>query len=289
MIYHRSDGGNKEAVQQCGRGFPECHHEFFFGVMLLFNDVITLQARTAQYMSSCFDVWQALRAQQSYIFAPTTETSGMTTTDLEHQDELEENSMTVYVKTISGKTISIKCDKKQKVDMKTSIPQGITHLVHQGKVLNDKKTMEENNIGAEATIEMSLRLQESEMIDSLESEDEREKKRKLKGKSTRRIDDAMFLRREIIDAIKNRTNRLKLTKDNLQEFRICHCPSLVSLASGVQSVGWRMWRVVPPFLCSSSYLATLIPCALPFFSPVPSLAVLARSALRHTVILSLTS
>ena len=54
--------------------------------------------------------------------------------------------MTVYVKTISGKTISIKCDKKQKADtvseqveVKTSIPRGKTYFVHQGKVLNDKK------------------------------------------------------------------------------------------------------------------------------------------------------
>ena len=93
--------------------------------------------------------------------------------------------------------------------MKTSIPQGITYLVYQGKVPNDKKTTEDNNIGAEATIEMSLRLlkgtEESEMmesLESLESEDEREKKRKLEGKLTRPSDDAMFLRREIIDAIK---------------------------------------------------------------------------------------
>ena len=42
--------------------------------------------------------------------------------------------------------------------MKTSIPRDITYLVHQGKVLNDKKATEENNIEAEATIEMSLRL-----------------------------------------------------------------------------------------------------------------------------------
>ena len=40
-----------------------------------------------------------------YIFAPTPETSGKITTELEHEDELEENSMTVYVKTISGKTM----------------------------------------------------------------------------------------------------------------------------------------------------------------------------------------
>ena len=40
----------------------------------------------------------------------------LNTTELEHKDEFEENSMTVYVMTISGKTISIKCDKKQKAD-----------------------------------------------------------------------------------------------------------------------------------------------------------------------------
>ena len=34
----------------------------------------------------------------------------------------------------------------------------MTYLVHQGKVMNEKKTIEENNIGAETTIEMSLRL-----------------------------------------------------------------------------------------------------------------------------------
>ena len=153
-------------------GDPQCHHGFFYGVMFLFNGVKTLQARTAQFMSF-FCVWQALRAQQSikhyefddYDLAPTTETSGKITTELEHEDELEENNMTVYVKTISGKTISTKCDKKQKADrvskkveMKTSTPQSTIYLFHQGKVLNDKKTKEENKIGAEATIEMSLSL-----------------------------------------------------------------------------------------------------------------------------------
>ena len=116
--------------------------------------------------------------------------------------------MTVHEKTISGKTISVNCDKKQKADkvskkvkMKTSIPQGITYHVYQGKVLNDKKKGK-NNIGSEAMIERSLRLsggtEESELmesLESLESEDEREKKRKLEGKSTRPSDDAMFLRR----------------------------------------------------------------------------------------------
>ena len=51
-------------------------------------------------------------------------------------------------------------------------------------MLNDKKTTQENNIEAEATIEMFLRLlgvmEESEIVESLESEDEREKKKEAR-------------------------------------------------------------------------------------------------------------
>ena len=92
---------------------------------------------------------------------------------------------------------------KKKIEMKTSILQGITYLVHQEKVVNDKKTIEENNIGAEATIEMSLRLlggmEENVVMESLESEDE----------STRPSDDAMFLRREIFDAITRSSEKIE--------------------------------------------------------------------------------
>ena len=50
-------------------------------------------------------------------------------------------------------------------------------------------------------------------MDSLESEDEREKKSKLEemteGKSTRPSEDAMFLRTEIIDAIKRSDEKME--------------------------------------------------------------------------------
>ena len=70
--------------------------------------------------------------------------------------------------------------------------------------MHEKKTIEENNIGAETTIEMSLRLlggmDESDMKDSSETEEEREKKRKLeetsKSKSTRTSEESIFLQRE---------------------------------------------------------------------------------------------
>ena len=87
-----------------------------------------------------------------------------TTTELELEDESEEDSMTVYLKTISGRqsvsnvTKSRKQIQSRKIGMNTSIPRGITHFAHQGEVQNDKKTLEENNIGADATIETSPRL-----------------------------------------------------------------------------------------------------------------------------------
>ena len=74
-------------------------------------------------------------------------------------------NMRVYVRTNSGKTISIKCDRRQNAtrkmeigERKTLIPKDQLYLVNQGKVLKDKKTIEESNIEAGATIEMSLRI-----------------------------------------------------------------------------------------------------------------------------------
>ena len=117
-------------------------------------------------------MWQNQTAHQSsqiyefdvHIFALATEVTGKTIID-ELEDEIEENEVTIYVRTSSGKTISIKCDKKQKaastsdeVDRRSAVPRGMTYLVHHGKVMNQKKTIEENNIGTETTIETSLKL-----------------------------------------------------------------------------------------------------------------------------------
>ena len=95
--------------------------------------------------------------------------------------------MTVHVKTISGKTIIVKCDKKQKeatiaetVERRAAIPRDMMYLVNQGKVLNEKKTSEENNILIDTTVVMSLRLlggmEKNEPMDTQETEEDREKK-----------------------------------------------------------------------------------------------------------------
>ena len=71
-----------------------------------------------------------------------------------------------------------------------------------------KKTIKENNIEAEATIEMSLTLlgrMKNEQMDTHETEEEREKKRKLEegkeGKMTKPNDDTVYLRRDIMEAL----------------------------------------------------------------------------------------
>ena len=177
-----------------------------FGIMFLFCGVKkNVQAWNAQLISLCpFCVASTDGPSvhkkyefDNYIFAITTEVSGKITANLEHEDDL------VHA-------------------------QGFTSLVHQGKVLSDKKTIEENNIGAEAPIEMSLRLlvgtEENVSMGSLESfesEDDRtladDKKRKLEGKSTRPSEDAMYLRREIIDAIKRTNEKIETLAKSIRK------------------------------------------------------------------------
>ena len=117
---------------------------------------------------------------------------------------------------------------KEEVERKTSIPRGMTHIVHQGKMLNCKKTIAENSIGAEETFEMSLRMSGGTeenvsmgSLESLESEDERtladEKKMKLEGKSTRPREDTMYPRKEIIEAIKRTNEKIETYSQKADE------------------------------------------------------------------------
>ena len=105
-----------------------------------------------------------------------------------NDDVLEENYMTVYVKTINRKTISIRYYENmtaavilEEVERRTMIPRDMIRLVHKGKAINGKKSMKENNIKANETIEMSLRLlggmEANEQMDTHETEEDREKKK----------------------------------------------------------------------------------------------------------------
>ena len=142
--------------------------------------------------------WQIRTAQQSHGKFVGIEYN--TEFEMENDDMLEENYTTVYANTIYEKTLSIKCDRNMtaavisdEVEIRSSIPRDMIRLVHKGKMLSEKKTMKENNIEAEATIEMSLRLlggmEMTEQMDTHEPEEDREKKRKLEEGKRRESDE----------------------------------------------------------------------------------------------------
>ena len=151
-----------------------------------------------------------------------------TESEKENDDLLEKNFITIYVKTINGKTISIKCEGKMtaavisdEVERRSSIPRDMTYLVHKGKAMSEKKTIKENSIEAEASIEMSLRLlggmEKNEQMDTHETEEEREKKRKLEegkeGKMTKPIDDTAYLRRYTLEALRRSDEKWIATQE----------------------------------------------------------------------------
>ena len=149
-----------------------------------------------------------------------------------NHDLPEETYMTIYVKTVNGKTISIKCEGmmttaviSEEVERISSIPRDMTHLVHRGKLMSENKTIKGNNIEAEATFEMYLRLlggmDKNEQMDTHETEEDREKKRKLEegkeGKMTKPNDDTVYLRRDIMEALKRSDEKWKATQIKTEE------------------------------------------------------------------------
>ena len=149
-----------------------------------------------------------------------------------NDDVFEENNLTVYVKTINRKTISISYYDNMKADVmleeverRTTIPRDMTRLIHKGKAINGKKSMKDNNIKANETIEMSLRLlggmEVNEQMDTHETEEDREKKRKLdegkEGKATKPSDDMAHLRKDIMEALKKSDEKWNVTPERMKK------------------------------------------------------------------------
>ena len=92
----------------------------------------------------------------------------------------------------------------EEVERRSLIPRDMIRLVHKGKMISEKKTMKDNNIEAKGTIEMSLRLlggmEVNDQMDTLETEEDREKKRKLdegkEGKMTKPNEDTYWMHSE---------------------------------------------------------------------------------------------
>ena len=72
---------------------------------------------------------------------------------------------TIYVKTWTGRTVSLETDLDREVETmtrqleaKTGIPKDHQHLVSRGKVLKDNRTLKEYGISGGETIEMTAKL-----------------------------------------------------------------------------------------------------------------------------------
>ena len=106
------------------------------------------------------------------------------------------------------------------VERRSLIPRDMIRVVHKGKMISEKKTMRENNIEAKATIEISLRLlggmEVNEQMDTHETEEDREKKKLdegKEGKMTKPNDDMAHLKRDIMQAPKDRMKKWIATQE----------------------------------------------------------------------------
>ena len=152
---------------------------------------------------------------------------------IENDDVHEENYMTVYVKTINKKTISIRyygnmiaAVMLEEVERRTMIPRDMTRLVHKGKAINGKKSMKENNIKANETIEMSLRLlgrDGSKRAYGHTRNRRRQRKKKgswdegKEGKTTKSNDDMAHLKKDIMEALKKSDEKMECYSRKTEE------------------------------------------------------------------------
>ena len=203
-------------------------------ISILFHDIILSCSCPAcpRILTTSPNKWQLRSVQQSFGNIGNIEDN-----DEERDNTPEEIHEVIYVKTINGKTISTRHHKNmtaavilEEVERRTLIPRDMIRLVHKGKMISEKKSMKENNIEAKETIEMSLRLlggmEVNEQMDTHETEEDREKKRKLdegkEGKMTKPNEDMAHLKRDIMEALRKSDEKMDSYSRKTDEKMKCY-------------------------------------------------------------------
>ena len=143
----------------------------------------------------------------SYIFTHSIEASGKTIAELE--DEIEKNKLTIFVRTSSGKTISIQCDKKQKVAI-------ISDEVERRSLIPPRKSDEgkENNRGKQHWSRSHAR--------NVSETAGRNGKNEQMDRKMMKPSDTVNMRRDIMEAIKRSDEKMenysRRTDDKMQSY-----------------------------------------------------------------------